>query len=132
MSSRWKQRAAAAMLLSLLVLCTACGQGYRHISKEEALHRMESPRDLLIVDVRTREEYEKSHVPGAVLVPIEDIRQGNLDALPDKNQELLLYCWTGRRSEESAVLLAKLGYRNVYEFGGLVDWTGPVEEGRHE
>ena len=62
-------------------------------------------------------------------VPIEDIREGKLDALPDKNQTLLLYCWTGRRSEDSAELLSSYGYKNVYEFGGLVDWTGKTESG---
>lgn len=118
-----------ALGVLLLALCAGCGKGYRHISHEEAARIMNSGQDCLVVDVRTQEEYEKKHIPGAVLVPIEDIREKKLEALPDKNRTLLLYCWTGRRAEDSAKLLSEYGYRNVLEFGGLADWTGKTESG---
>ena len=112
------------LLLLLSALCAGCSNDYQHISGNEAMKMMKSLSNVLVVDVRTKEEYDKRHIPHALWIPIEDIREGKLDALPDKNRPILLYCWTGRRAEDSAVMLVKYGYRNVYEFGGLVDWTG--------
>ena len=122
------QNTAALFLLLLVLLAQGCGgPGYRHIGMDEAAKMMKANKGVVIVDVRTQEEYDKKHVLGAICVPIEDIRAGKLDKLPDKNKTLLLYCWTGRRSADAAAILAKQGYKNVYEFGGLVDWTGDVE-----
>ena len=119
------------LILSLtiltLLLFVGCGNNYKHISQEEAIKIMETKKDYIIVDVRRKEEYDKKHIPNAILVPIEDIREGKLDALPDKDKMLMLYCWTGRRAEDAAALLVKYGYTNVYEFGGLINWTGDVE-----
>ena len=111
----------------MLLLSVGCGNSYKHISQEEAIKIMENQKNYIIVDVRRKEEYDKKHIPNAILVPIEDIREGKLDALPDKDKMLMLYCWTGRRAEDAAALLVKYGYTNVYEFGGLVNWTGDVE-----
>ncbi|MBO4852873.1 MAG: rhodanese-like domain-containing protein [Schwartzia sp.] len=122
------QKTAALFLLLLVLLAQGCGgPGYKHIGMDEAAKMMKADKSVVIVDVRTQEEYDKKHVRGAICVPIEDIRAGKLDKLPDKNKTLMLYCWTGRRSADSAAILAKQGYKNVYEFGGLVDWTGDVE-----
>ena len=118
---------SSAIIILLLTFCLGCMNSYQHLSVEEAMDIMKTQTDYLIVDVRTKEEYEKRHIPNAVLVPIADIKDGKLDALPDKNQMLLIYCWTGRRAQDSAELLTKRGYTNVYEFGGLVNWTGEVE-----
>ena len=82
--------------------------------------------DAIVLDVRTHEEYERKHIPSALLVPIEELRNGNFSSLPDKNQTILIYCWTGRRAEDAAQILADNDYKNVYEFGGLVDWTGSL------
>ena len=106
---------------------TGCGNNYNHISIEEAVNIMQTETNYLIVDVRTKEEYDKKHIKNAILVPIADIREGKLDLLPDKEQILLIYCRTGRRAEDAASLLASRGYTNVYEFGGIVNWTGDVE-----
>ena len=128
MEKKILQKTAALFLLLLVLLAQGCGgPGYRHIGMDEAAKMMKADKNVLIVDVRTQEEYDKKHVRGAVCVPIEDIRAGRLDKLPDKSRTLLLYCWTGRRSADAAAILAKQGYRNVCEFGGLVDWTGDVE-----
>lgn len=124
----WKKSAAIlAAAVFITSLFTGCGKGYRHISHEEAAKMMEKDKSVIVVDVRGKDEYDKQHIPGAILVPIEDIREGRLDAIPDKNATVLLYCWTGRRSEDSAEMLANYGYKHVYEFGGLVDWDGAVE-----
>ena len=118
-----------ALTIFCTVLFSACGadNAYRHLSMEDAVQMMQSEKDYLIVDVRSKEEYDKRHIPGAILLPIDDIRAGKTDVLSDQRQTLLLYCWTGRRAEDAAILLAKMGYQNVYEFGGLVDWRGETE-----
>jgi len=123
-----RPKTAVLLLLLFALLIQGCGgPGYKHISMDEAAKMMESDKNVVIVDVRTQEEYDRKHVLGAICVPIEDIREGKLEKLPDKNKKLMLYCWTGRRSEDAAAILAKQGYKNVYDFGGLVDWTGKVE-----
>ena len=88
---------------------------------------MNSGQNALVLDVRTVEEYEKKHIPGAVLVPIDQIKNGRFDKLPDKNQIILVYCWTGRRAEDAAKILSQNGYKYVYNFGGIVDWQGELE-----
>ena len=118
----------AALIMFYVSLFNGCGNTYQHLSADEALHMMKTEENYLIVDVRTQEEYDKRHIPGAVLLPISEIKAGNVSSvLPDKNQTLLIYCWTGRRAEDAAKMLADLGYTNVYEFGALVDWNGEVE-----
>lgn len=115
------------VLILLAMIFSGCGNNTVHINQQEALEIMEEDPDIFIVDVRTQDEYDKKHIPGALLVPIEKLRAGDFSALPDKNKTILLYCWTGRRAEDSAAILIDKGYRKVYEFGGLVDWTGEVE-----
>ena len=111
----------------MTVLFTGCGQAYKNIAQEDALRIMNSGQAVIVLDVRTPEEYEKKHIPGAVLLPIEEIKKGNFELLPDKNKIILVHCWTGRRAEDAAAILVNSGYKYVYSFGGLVDWTGPVE-----
>ena len=118
-----------ALAIFVAAIFTGCGSSnsYTHLSADEAAKFMAAEKKFLIVDVRTQEEYDKKHIPNAILVPIEDIRADKLDALPDKNRTLLIYCWTGRRAEDAAKILVDKGYKNVCEFGGLVDWTGATE-----
>ena len=124
-----QKRFAVVFLLSVIAfLCVGCGEnGYKHITHEEAQRIMKANPDAIILDVRTPEEYQKKHIPGSLLLPIENIRSGNLSKLPDKDAMILIYCWTGRRAEDSAEYLLKRGYTKIYEFGGLIDWTGSVE-----
>lgn len=118
-----------ALAIFALTIFTGCGSSnsYTHLSADEAIKLMAAEKNFLLVDVRTQEEYDKKHIPNAILLPIENLRAGKFDALPDKNRALLIYCWTGRRAEDAAKILADNGYKKVYEFGGLVDWTGETE-----
>lgn len=99
------------------------------MSMQKASEWMEKESGYLLVDVRTAEEYEEGHIPGAILLPIEEIREGKLDTLPDHDQTILVYCRTGRRAEDAAAILVKEGYSNVYAIGGIFDWTGEIVSG---
>lgn len=115
------------LVVAMISGCGAAAGNYENISQEDAAKIMQTEKNILVVDVRTPEEYAKKHIPNAVLLPVDDIQNGKLELLPDKNQKILIYCWTGRRAENAAKILAKNGYTNVYNFGGLVDWEGEVE-----
>ena len=94
---------------------------YQKISAEEAYEMMAS-QEVVVVDVRTREEYDGGHIENAVLVPNESIGSEMPEALPDKEATLLVYCRSGRRSKDAAQKLLALGYQSVYDFGGVIDW----------
>ena len=122
---------AAGVLLALVFLYFMFGSGerYKSLTQAEAAKIMDSDHDCTVLDVRTQTEYDSGHIPGAVCLPIDDIRENPeavRDALPDKHQVLLIYCYAGRRAVDAAKILASMGYTNAYEFGGIVDWTGEV------
>lgn len=94
---------------------------YRKITAEEAKEMMAAP-EVVIVDVRTGEEYAGGHIENAILIPNESIMDEPPEQLPDKDAVILLYCRSGRRSQEAADKLLSLGYQNVYDFGGIIDW----------
>ena len=102
--------------------------GYREISVEEAKKLMKTEKNYVILDVRTAEEFAEGHIPGAINVANEDISDTEIPALPDKSQLILVYCRSGRRSKEAAKKLVALGYSNIVEFGGILDWTGDIEK----
>ncbi|MBQ3378793.1 MAG: rhodanese-like domain-containing protein [Clostridia bacterium] len=99
---------------------------YTQISQEEAKLMMEENDGLIIVDVRRQDEYDGGHIPNAVCIPNESIENEMPAGLPDKQQVILVYCRSGNRSKQAAQKLADMGYANVYEFGGIIDWTGDV------
>ena len=94
---------------------------YHKISAEEAYEMMAS-QEVVVVDVRTRDEYDGGHIENAVLVPNESIGSEMPETLPDKDATLLIYCRSGRRSKDAAEKLLSLGYQRVYDFGGVIDW----------
>ena len=98
-----------------------------NITAEEAKKLMDSESSYVILDVRTQEEYDQGHIPGAVLIPDYEIEQAAQGMLPDKDQLILVYCRSGRRSKNAAQVLAELGYTNIKEFGGILDWPYEVE-----
>ena len=110
-------------------ILTGCTPNYKAISHEDAQEILAQEKDYILLDVRTIGEYEKKHLPNAILLPIEEIKRGNVaEVLPDKNQKIFVYCWTGRRAEDAAEILVNMGYKNVVNLGGIVDWQGEVEE----
>lgn len=97
---------------------------YEQISPQEAKERMDKEADVIILDVRTQEEYDSGHIKNAVCLPNEDILS-EPDILPDKGRQILVYCRSGNRSKQAAQKLADMGYENVLEFGGILDWSYP-------
>ncbi len=97
---------------------------YKQISQEEAKEMMNREDGHIIVDVRRRDEYDEGHLPDAILIPNESIDKSRPKELPDLDQIILVYCRSGRRSKVASEKLAAMGYKNVYEFGGIITWTG--------
>ena len=106
--------------------CIGCSDGgsatYEQISGAEAKALMDSESGYIIIDARTQEEYDQGHIPGAILIPEYEIADRAEKELTDKNRLILVYCRSGRRSKIAAEELVKLGYTNVKEFGGIIDW----------
>ena len=90
---------------------------------------MQKEAGYIILDVRTEEEYEEKHIPGAICIPNETIGTEEIEALPDKNRLIMVYCRSGNRSKKAAEKLVKLGYTNIVEFGGINDWKGETVSG---
>ena len=121
------------IFFAIIVLLSGCAQpsgsttaSYKQITQEEAKEMMTKDDGHIIVDVRRQDEYDEGHIPDAILIPNESITDKQPDELPDLNQIILVYCRSGRRSNEASQKLADMGYTNVYEFGGINTWTGEV------
>lgn len=95
---------------------------YKIISQDRAKEMMEDTTGYVILDVRTDWEYENGHIEGAINIPNEEIGHEEIEILPDKEQTILIYCRSGHRSKQAASKLAVLGYKNIYEFGGVITW----------
>ena len=132
---RLMKRGVLALLLAALLLsgCAAdnSGAAYRQVGTAEAIELMETETDHVILDVRTREEFEAAHIPGAICIPNETIGGEAPESLPDFGQLILVYCRSGNRSKQAAEKLSALGYTNVVEFGGINSWTGDTVSGEN-
>ena len=99
---------------------------YQQITPEEAKKIMDSGEEHIFLDTREQDEFDEGHIPGAILIPYTEIENKAEEMLPDKNKLILVYCRSGRRSKIASESLAKLGYTNVKEFGGIIDWPYEV------
>ena len=122
-------------ILLVALLLTACAQEkdnnreaiYMNITAQEAKEIMDTQEGYIILDVREQDEYDAGHIPEAILIPYTQIGEKANEMLPDKDQLILVYCRSGRRSKIAAEALAELGYTNIKEFGGIIDWPYEVE-----
>ena len=123
------------IMLAALTL-TACGtdiserdegDSYMNITAQEAKEIMDTESDYVILDVRTQEEYDEGHIKDAMLIPDYEIADRAESELTDKEQLILVYCRSGRRSKNAAKQLSDMGYTNVKEFGGIIDWPYETE-----
>ena len=119
----------------VMLLFAGCSQAkgnpqeasFVNITAEKAKQLMDTEENYIILDVRTQEEYDQGHIPGAILIPDNRIDADAEKVLTDKNQLILVYCRSGRRSKLAAERLVQLGYSNIKEFGGILDWPYEVE-----
>ena len=124
------------IFLLAAILLTACGQAngkeqeamYVNITVQEAKTIMDTEEGYVILDTRTREEYDQGHIPGAIQISHDEITEKAEEVLTDKDQLILVYCRSGRRSKIAAEALVELGYTNIKEFGGIIDWPYEVTE----
>lgn len=127
-----KFRKILVMILSAVVLmgCTSCEpptNTYKQVTAQEAMSMMDSlSSPYIILDVRTPAEFAQGHIPNAINIPNETIGTEEIPQLPNKKQVIFVYCRSGNRSKQAAEKLVQLGYTNVVEFGGIIDWPGDV------
>lgn len=126
------------LLFALVMTLSGCvrildGDGMERsftiITQEEAREMMKKDDGHIVLDVRRQDEFESGHIPGAVCLPNEDIGTEPPAELPDFDQIILIYCRSGNRSKQAAQKLFDMGYTKVYEFGGIIDWTGEIVTG---
>ena len=101
---------------------------FQSITMEEAKKIFETEGDYIILDVRRADEFAAGHIPGAINVANEAIADAQPAELPDKDQVIYVYCRSGNRSKQASAKLAAMGYTNIIEFGGIIDWTGQIEK----
>ena len=124
------------ILLSALMFtgCAATNNSqtntYRQIAMDEAVDMMAQETGYIILDVRRPDEFAAGHIPNAINVPNESIGTSDIPELPDKDQLIMVYCRSGRRSKEASEKLVKLGYTSIVEFGGILDWKGETVTGQ--
>jgi len=118
-----------AMLIMTMIVSGGCSNvpekadsEYKKITAEDAKNRMDENKDVIVVDVRTLDEYNEGHIEGAILIPNETITDTPPELLPDLDAEILIYCRSGNRSRQAAEKLIEMGYTNIYDFGGIIDW----------
>lgn len=100
----------------------------KYVSMDDIVQIMEENENYIILDVRTEAEYNEGHIPNAICIPNETINSDIINQLPNKNQLILIYCRSGNRSKKAAQKLLNLGYINLVEFGGIIDWKGEIEK----
>ena len=98
----------------------------KYVSMDEIVQIMNENSNYIILDVRTMQEYNEGHIPNAICIPNETISENIINKLPNKEQLILIYCRSGNRSKQAAQKLKNLGYTNLIEFGGIIDWAGDI------
>ena len=123
-------------ILLILIFSMGCGTNtenrqeavYVNITAQQAKEIMDTQNGYVILDVRAQSEYDEGHIPGAIVIPHDQIMEKAEEILMDKDQMILVYCRSGRRSKMAADDLVALGYTNIKEFGGILDWPYEVEQ----
>ena len=103
--------------------------GYQKIDPATAYQRLQQEKDIILLDVRTEVEYKERHIPGSVLLPLDHLKDGIGEVTKDKDAKIFIYCRSGNRSAQAAGILTQMGYRNVYDLGGIIDWKYETQSG---
>ncbi len=126
------KRILTAVFAVMVSMCAGCAAetnilGYKQVSMKEGMEIF-AEGNAVLVDVRRQDEYDAGHIPGAILIPNETIGEEDIPQLPHKDALMLIYCRSGNRSKQAAEKLVKLGYTNIVEIGGIMDYTGEIEK----
>jgi len=100
------------------------------ITAEEAKARLDKEDGIILVDVRTEEEYKEEHIQGAILLPLDTIETDGETVLPDKEGIYFVYCRSGNRSATASAQLVEMGYQHIYDLGGIIDWPYDTVKGQ--
>ena len=121
---------AALVFLIVISGCSAEEKGsvYMNIAPEKANEMMNELEEFVLLDVRSKEEFSEGHIPGAMVIPHEEISERAEAEIPEKDVPVFVYCRSGRRSKIAAEELVSLGYSEIYEFGGIGDWPYEIEK----
>ena len=124
-----KNRFIIAAIVVFAAILAGCGAitpaAHTRITQDEAIYIIAN-QDAIILDVRELHEFNAGHIPNAISLPVDDIVDAVMHMIPNKEQIILVYCRSGNRSDTAAAILADMGYRNVYDFGGILSWTGEI------
>lgn len=115
------------ILLLVLFLVGCENVTYQQMKMDEAIEMMDGLENSILLDVRTLEEYNEGHIPGAHCYPNEEIDENITDVLYNKDWTIFVYCRSGNRSKQASEKLVDLGYTNVIEIGGIIDYKGELE-----
>ena len=119
------------LLITGLIVITGCSAPeeitYRNLSPAEAHQRMQTVDEVILLDVRTPAEYEELRIPGSLLIPLNVLEAEAPAQIPDKDMPIFIYCRSGRRSIDAAEILIELGYTDVTNIGGIIDWPYETE-----
>ena len=122
-----KKLISVMLIFVCIAGCTQNDIGYISISAEQAKELMDKSENYIILDVRTKEEFDEIHIPNAMLIPDTEIADRAEDELTDKDQLIFVYCRSGNRSKKASAILVEMGYTNIKEFGGIKDWPYETE-----
>ena len=100
---------------------------YENISPEDAKQRLDNEKGIILLDVRTQEEYDEKHIPDSILIPVDEIEEDAPAELADKDATIFVYCRSGNRSVTASEVLVKMGYTKIYNLGGIIDWPYETE-----
>ena len=133
---KMKKRRLLSVIAALVFLLALSGCGaaekegsvYMNINAEKAKEMMDGLEKFVLLDARSEEEFSEGHIPGAIVIPHEEVSERAEAEIPEKDVPVFVYCRSGRRSKIAAEALVALGYSEVYEFGGIIDWTYEIEK----
>lgn len=115
------------LAVGIMIYTNRQEEGYQKISPQEVKDKMDSDENIVILDVRTKQEYKEGHILKSILVPVDDINTRIEDVVSDKDKEIIVYCRSGNRSKVAANTLLKMGYKKVYDLGGIINWPYEIQ-----
>jgi len=115
------------LVIPFIFILGCVGTTYTSISAAEGKAMLEADSSIILVDVRTQSEYDAVHIPGAIVLPVDDIATRADNIIPYVNATYIIYCNSGNRSAQASSLLVELGYKHIYDMGGIIDWPYETE-----